>query len=131
MRGLISDWTNSLRFYVDEQKKHQYKFCLKKQLSKNIGQSRLYLGIKSGKMKTTLLREKLHRYIEVANDKKLRAIYTMVEAEADIENPWNDKAFIAEMNKRVNELETGKVKGYSWEEVKQHTAKTLKAIKGK
>ena len=69
-------------------------------------------------MKTTEIRQKLFDYIRVADEKKVRAIYTMVESEiqedADL---WTDE-FLDEMNKRASEFESGKVKGYSWEEVK-------------
>ncbi len=34
-------------------------------------------------MNKTTIREQLHQYLEVADDKKLKAIYTMVEAEID------------------------------------------------
>jgi hypothetical protein len=30
-------------------------------------------------MNTTVIRQKLHNYLEVANDKKVKAMYTMVE----------------------------------------------------
>ena len=33
-------------------------------------------------------------------------------------NYWNDKTFMAELNKRSAELKLGKVKGIKWEEVK-------------
>ncbi|MBC7874142.1 MAG: hypothetical protein H7Y01_09115 [Ferruginibacter sp.] len=44
---------------------------------------------------------------------------------------WNDKDFIAEMNRRTAELESGNVKGYSWDEVKKRARKSLKAQKTK
>jgi hypothetical protein len=62
-------------------------------------------------MKTTLLKEKLHQYIEAADEKKLNAIYTMVEEDIANYDRWNDKEFVNEMNNRIKELETGKVKG--------------------
>jgi hypothetical protein len=62
-------------------------------------------------MKTTLLKEKLHQYIKAADEKKLNAIYTMVEEDIANYDRWNDKEFVNEMNNRIKELETGKVKG--------------------
>jgi hypothetical protein len=31
---------------------------------------------------------------------------------------WGDKDFVKEMTKRTEELESGEVKGYSWDEVR-------------
>ena len=44
---------------------------------------------------------------------------------------WDDKDFVKEMDRRTKELESGKVKGYSWDEVKQITRKSLAEIKRK
>jgi len=32
---------------------------------------------------------------------------------------WEDAGFVAEMDRRMAELEGGKVKGYTWDQVKQ------------
>jgi hypothetical protein len=53
----------------------------------------------------------------------------MVERDIAEYDRWNDKKFINEMNNRIKELETGNVKGYSWEEVKQNTAKKIRVGK--
>ena len=80
-------------------------------------------------MKTAQLKQKLHQYIETAGDKKLNTIYTMVEDDIEEYNHWDDKTFVAEMNRRMNELETGKVKGCTWEEVKKRAVKKLQSAK--
>ncbi len=68
-------------------------------------------------MSTTEIRRKLFDYIREADDKKVKAIYTIVENEiqrdADI---WTDE-FLQELNKRTADFESEKVKGYTWKEV--------------
>ena len=57
-------------------------------------------------MNTENIRERLHNYLEIADDKKLKAIYVMVEDE--IEDEINETAvehsikFKAELDERVN-----------------------------
>ena len=71
-------------------------------------------------MSTETIRERLHEYIRFADDKKVEAIYTMVENEITEElDLWEDKAFLNELKDRLDEYESGKVTGSSWEEVKQ------------
>lgn len=68
-------------------------------------------------MKTVLLKEKLHHYIETAEEKKLKAIYAMVEDE--IKEPvsvWEDKNFVAELERREKAYKNGTAKMYSIEE---------------
>ncbi len=70
-------------------------------------------------MRTNTIREKLYDYIRFADDKKVKAIYTMLEEEIVIKNnPWDDTEFIAELERRVAEYERGEVKMSTWEEVK-------------
>ena len=54
-------------------------------------------------MDTTLLRQKLHDYINMAQEKKLEAIYTILESEIEASNWWEDKEFVAELDKREEE----------------------------
>lgn len=69
-------------------------------------------------MTTTLLRKKLTEYLKVADDKKIKAIYTMVEDEIDTKlHDWDD-AFIKELNRRGKNFENGTAKTYTWEETK-------------
>jgi tetrahydromethanopterin S-methyltransferase subunit G len=82
-------------------------------------------------MSTSEIREQLHRYIDQANDKKIKAIYTMVEEEIQPDTVWADDAFVSELEKRVNEIENGSVKAYTWQEVQTRAAKALKAKKGR
>ena len=73
-------------------------------------------------MSTNTIREKLYEYIRFADEKKVKAISTMVEAEITEElNLWEDSAFVKELNQRLAEYESGEVKGSSWEEIKAKT----------
>lgn len=75
-------------------------------------------------MTTETIRRRLHDYIESAKDKKVKAIYKIVEDE--IEGTLLNEKQLAEVDRRVAEYESGKVKGLSWEEVKNHAKKSLR-----
>lgn len=79
-------------------------------------------------MTTTAIRQKLYEYIRVADDKKVKAIFTIVEDDiADFE--WiNDKEFLAELERRSNEYKSGKIKGIPWDEARKQI---LASSKGK
>ncbi len=52
-------------------------------------------------METELIRERLQEYIRFAEDKKIQAIYTMVESEIQEDlDLWEDEGFLKEMNAR-------------------------------
>lgn len=53
-------------------------------------------------MNTANMRKELHDYLEVANDKKINAIYTMVEDEIKEIIVEYTPEFQAEMDSRVN-----------------------------
>jgi hypothetical protein len=68
-------------------------------------------------MSTVQIRHSLYEYIRFADEKKIKAIYTIVEEEIKEKHEiWND-AFTKEMQRRANQIESGKVKGKSREEV--------------
>jgi putative addiction module component (TIGR02574 family) len=75
-------------------------------------------------MTTIAIKKKLMDYISHADEKKIKAIYTLVEN--DINEHLLDEAFVTEMEKRLNDYKTGKDKGYTWDEVKQNI-KTLRS----
>lgn len=78
-------------------------------------------------MNTLSIRKKLHQYIETAQDKKVKAIYTMIENEIDeSESQWPDE-LLEELNKRAEDFESDKVKGRTWEEVKKKARQTAKS----
>ena len=70
-------------------------------------------------MTTAAIRHKLYDYIRVAEDKKVKAIYTMLAMKIEEDyNYWNDKNFVAELEKRSADLKNGNTEGVSWEEAK-------------
>lgn len=69
-------------------------------------------------MTTSAIREKLYDFIKVADDKKVKAIYMILEDEiTEKAEWWNDKAFMKELDNRYKSWETGKEKGYRLDEV--------------
>jgi uncharacterized UPF0160 family protein len=64
----------------------------------------------------------------VQKEAVLGVVKTFAVAKEEYER-WNDKNFIAEMDKRTSELENRNGKGYSWTEVKKRARKSLKTQK--
>ncbi|HEV2830464.1 MAG TPA: hypothetical protein VGW31_00670 [Hanamia sp.] len=74
-------------------------------------------------MNTTTIRERLYDYIRVADDKKIKAIFMMLEDEMVKETKWwDDNQFIDELDKRYSAWESGKEKGYTLSEVEASIA---------
>jgi len=70
-------------------------------------------------MDTSTIRQKLQDYIKVADDKKVNAIYTIIESDInEMHEWWNDEVLIAELDRRSQDLKNGNDKGKPWEEVK-------------
>ena len=68
-------------------------------------------------MTTSAIREKLYDFIKVADDKKVKAIYMILEDEINEKAEWwKDKAFMKELDNRYKAWETGKEKGYTLDE---------------
>ena len=60
------------------------------------------------------IRHKLFDYIRVADDKKLYAIYNLLENEIkQTAEWWKDKRFVNELDNRYKALDTGNDKGYT------------------
>ena len=73
------------------------------------------------------IRHKLYDFIRVADNKKLNAIYQLLESEIDqTKQWWDDKVFTAELNRRFNSLENGTDKGYTLEELETSVSKLRK-----
>lgn len=89
------------------------------------GQSGIFVLL----MKTIDIRQKLHRYIETAQDKKVKAIYAMVEEEIQETNSyWNNPEFLAELKRRDEEYLTGKSKTYTLEEALKKARSAVKKV---
>lgn len=83
-------------------------------------------------MSSVAIRNKLYEYIRVADDKKLHAIYNLLEN--DIEQTaewWKDKQFIQELDSRSKALDSGTDKGYSIDQLEKSIGKLRKKKYGK
>lgn len=75
-------------------------------------------------MNNTAIRKKLYDYIRVVDDKKLNAIYNLLENEIEQTNEWwKNKIFTAELDDRYESLENGSDNGFTVEQVKQSISK--------
>ena len=81
-------------------------------------------------MTTTDKRQKLVDYLNIADDKKINAIYTMVEDEINTQaNDWDDD-FIEELEKRSKSYKNGTANTFTWENTKQAAIKRVKEKRG-
>jgi hypothetical protein len=65
-------------------------------------------------MSSAAIRNKLYDYIRVADDKKLHAIYNLLENEIEqTAEWWKDQTFIKELDSRTKALDSGKDKGFT------------------
>ncbi len=78
-------------------------------------------------MNTASIRERLYDYIRVADDKKVKAIFTMLEDDiTEKAEWWKDNAVVADFQKRVNAWESGKEKGATLDEIDEDIARLKK-----
>ncbi len=80
-------------------------------------------------MTTAAIRKKLVDYLQTADDKKVKAIYTMVEDDIYSSEHGINKEFIEELDRRTLSFENGTAKMYSWEGTKQAAIERVKAKK--
>lgn len=75
-------------------------------------------------MTVAAIRDKLYDYIRIADDKKVKAIYTMLEGEIE-ENTewWKEQELIAKFDDDFSDWKSGKAKGYSTTDVRLHIEK--------
>ena len=68
-------------------------------------------------MSTANIRKRLHEFIRFANEKKVKALYTIIEEDIkENQDVWS-KEFANEMKRRTKDVETGKVRSSSKESV--------------
>jgi hypothetical protein len=83
-------------------------------------------------MKTVDIRQKLHHYIENAQDKKVKAIFAMVEEEIEeISDHWNDKKFMAGLEKRETAYRNGTTKVFTIDQAVTKARSAVKKVKNK
>ena len=83
----------------------------------------------------TPLDRQISNYLTQLNSRQKKAVLTVVKTFAEEQDqessPWKDAGFVAEMDRRMAELESGKVKGYTWDEVKKRATDSIKPKKRK
>jgi putative addiction module component (TIGR02574 family) len=78
-------------------------------------------------MDTAAIRQKLHSYLEVADDKKVKAIYAIMENEIEETAVEYSEEFKKELDNRYTDYKTGKTKTITAEESKKRIQKILKS----
>lgn len=77
----------------------------------------------------TAIRKKLAAWVQVADEQKIKAIYTMVADDIRAaENDW-DADFEKTLNRRSKEVADGSAKTYTWDETKAAAIGKAKAKK--
>ena len=83
-------------------------------------------------MNTVAIRQKLHHYIETAQDKKVKAIFAIVGDEIEeTYDRWNDEVFIAELRRRETSYLNGTAKTYTLEQSLSRATQAVKKTKKK
>ena len=70
-------------------------------------------------MNSATIRRRLYDYIRVVDDKKIKAIYMVLEDAIAEETEWrNNPALVSELEKEHEAWDSGKDKGYSLTDIK-------------
>ena len=80
-------------------------------------------------MSTAQIRQKLHNYLETANDKKVKAIYTMMEEEIEQSMVEYSDELKQELDSRYQDYKEGKSKMITGAESKKRINKLLSSAK--
>ncbi len=78
-------------------------------------------------MTTSAIRQKLHNYLEVADDKKIKAIYVMMEQAIEESAVEYSDDFKKELDNRFTSYKNGKAKTLTAAESKKRIQKLLKS----
>lgn len=74
-------------------------------------------------MTISIIRNKLHDFIEKADINELKKVFSFVENEFEPSlDPWKDDEFLKELEKRSDEIKTGKVQGVSWDQIRKNAS---------
>jgi putative addiction module component (TIGR02574 family) len=80
-------------------------------------------------MDTTSIRQRLHSWLETADEKKLRAIYTMVEDDVERDAVVYTEDYKQELNRRVAAYKDGSEPAITAQESKERINKLLQAAR--
>jgi len=76
-------------------------------------------------MRTSQIKKQLHDYIDTAEDKKLKAIYTLLEDDIAYNGHMTEEQ-LAEVKRRLADHKNGIGKTYTWEEANAILDETIK-----
>lgn len=77
-------------------------------------------------MAAATLDKQINNYLIQLNPKQKKAVLTVVKTFAEeLESFLDEPSSVDTMNRRIEELENGKVKGRTWEEVKERARNTI------
>lgn len=77
-------------------------------------------------MGTEVIRQKLHSYLEVADDKKVKAIYAIMEEQIEELDEEYDDELKAELDRRYADYKSGNAEMITAEESKRRIDQILK-----
>lgn len=77
--------------------------------------------------------KEINHYLERLSPRQKETVLTVVKtfAEEDYIDPWNDKDFLSDLDKRTSEYENGKIKPLTLEELEKGARKSFKIKPGK
>ncbi|WP_127129872.1 hypothetical protein [Pseudoflavitalea rhizosphaerae] len=83
-------------------------------------------------MGVATLDKQINQYLGYLNTEQKKAVLGVMKTFAyEEESLWKDKSFVAEMDKRLLELESGKVKGITLDELEDSARKHYKSKRKK